>query len=58
MIKFVETFLHKNTYFIIKEQIVGRILSTVIKERFEFNYTEDFCQYTLYCVAKGLESMH
>ena len=60
MIKFIQAFNYKNTFFIVKEMIMGNILTSAIKAYHGHNrdYSEDFCVYTLYCIAKGLKDMH
>ena len=58
MIKFIQAFNYKNTFFIVKENIMGNILTKAIKVGKSRNYSEDFCVYTLYCIAKGIKDMH
>ena len=38
------------------ELMEGKDMSKVVKNY--QHYSEDFCKYTLYCVAKGLQAMH
>ena len=58
LIKFKEAYEHKKTYFIVSEYVDGSILSAVVKKRSELELSEDFCRYTLYCVAMGLQTLH
>ena len=37
---------------------MGDVLTTAIKVGCRIDYSEDFCVYTLYCIAKGLKDMH
>ena len=60
LIKFIEAFEYRNTYFIVKENFLGHILTSVIKAGYDQDteYGEDFCVYTLYCIGMGLKDMH
>ena len=52
-----EVFDFKGKIWVFMENMDGGDLSKIVMKSNEI-YTEEFCKYTLMCVAKGLQSMH
>ena len=52
----IDSFSHRQSYYLVLELMEGamqRIMRTM-----QGQLSEEFCRYTLYCVAKGLEAYH
>ena len=57
IIKCVDLYEYKNKIWIILDLLDGGDLSSIVFN-YHDRYSEDFCKYTLYKVAKGLQKMH
>ena len=53
MVQCVEVYEHQNCLYLILEYMDRKSLSDIVLNNHD-EYSEDFCKYTLYKVAKGL----
>ena len=57
LIRYIDMYYFKNQFFIILEYMELSGMKDICVENY-MNHSEDFCRYTLYKVALGLNSMH
>ena len=57
IVKIVDLYQHDEKFFIFLEFMEGGSLNKVVSQK-KRDYSEDFCRYTLFKVARGLNRMH
>ena len=53
-VEFIEAFFYQNTYFVVLEVIDEERTMLRMINRSNGGFNEEFCKYTLHCVAKAI----